>query len=63
MQKMEGVAVDGQARLLTGRVALICGNGCSSTIHNPYNHYRMNLNLLVENGLAHPSGTAKENRP
>lgn len=63
MQKREGEAVDAQARLLTGRVALICDNGQSSTIHSPYNHYRISLNLLIEDDLSHRSCTAKENRP
>lgn len=55
--------MDGQARLLTDRAALICDNGCSSTIHSPYNHYLMNLNLLIEDGLSRRPCTAKENRP
>lgn len=55
--------MDAQARLLTGRNALICDNGWPSTIHSPYNHYRMSLNLSIEDGLSHPSGTAKENCP
>lgn len=63
MQKREGEAVDAQARLLTDRVALICDNGQSSTIHSPYNHYRISLNLLIEDDLSHRSCTAKENRP
>ena len=63
LQKMKGAAVDGQARLLTDRAALICDNGWSSTIHSPYNHYRMNLNLLIEDGQSHRPCTAKENRP
>jgi len=55
--------VDAQARLLTGCVALICDNGQSSTIHSPYNYYRISLNLLIEDDLSHRSCTAKENRP
>lgn len=55
--------MDGQARLLTDRVALICDNDCLSTIHSTYSHYQMNLNLLIEDGLPHHSCTAKENCP
>lgn len=63
MRKWEGEAVDAKARLLTGCVALICDNGQSSTIHSPYNYYRISLNLLIEDDLSHRSCTAKENRP
>lgn len=63
MQKKDGAIVDAQARLLTDRIALICDNVWSSTIHSPYNHYQISLNLLIEDDLSHRSHTAKENRP